>query len=221
MIHRTTSIDSTTWMWRERDDLGGPGRSVPLVVKEDEVDVWAAETVGSADVLVQQPIDQAAVAWTALWSAPSKVLAGIKPCGKLHALSCMSTSGKIRPAAGQQRGGWRGARWSNMNWPQGSPAPHSHVASVQVSFPCGVLAWPTFWSMHWHLPVQGAAAQPTLRLAAAGQGFLDDRAENERNEARPRQAPTASRRHPATFRSRSETTALGSPMPGCGVWTVS
>ena len=43
-------------------DLGGPACGVPLVVEEDEVDVWAAETVGSADVLVQQPVDQAAVA---------------------------------------------------------------------------------------------------------------------------------------------------------------
>ena len=58
-----------------------------------------------------------------------------------------------------------------MNWPQGSPSPHSHFASVQVSFPCGVLAWPTFWSMHWHLPVQGAAARPMLRLAAGQVAF--------------------------------------------------
>ena len=43
-------------------DLGGPASGVPLIVEEDEVDVWAAETVGSADVLVQQPVDQAAVA---------------------------------------------------------------------------------------------------------------------------------------------------------------
>ena len=43
-------------------DLGGPACGVPLIVEEDEVDVWAAETVGSADVLVQQPVDQAAVA---------------------------------------------------------------------------------------------------------------------------------------------------------------
>ena len=66
---------------------------------------------------------------------------------------------------------WRGVRWSNMNWPQGSPSPHSHFASVQVSFPCGVLAWPTFWSMHWHSPVQGAAPRPTLRLAAGQVAF--------------------------------------------------
>ena len=93
MIHRT--IDSTTWMWRERDDLGGPGRSVPLIVKEDEVDVWAAETVGSADVLVQQPIDQAAVAWTALWSAPSKVLPPESNRRGGVARALLSTSGKI------------------------------------------------------------------------------------------------------------------------------
>ena len=48
---------------RERmTDLGGPACGVPLIVEEDEVDVWAAEAVGSADVLVQQPVDQAAVA---------------------------------------------------------------------------------------------------------------------------------------------------------------